>query len=329
MPQATSGTELRFDVGAAVPLPGPRELAVVVHAPPPGTPLKRVLFCGHGGSYTRRYWDFSLAGHTGYSFAEALTGRGYLVVAWDDLCTGESSCPDDPWQVTSVEVAAGVDELARQVRERLAAGTLLPGLPPAEPPSVGVGHSLGGLLAIRRQARHRTHDALAILGWTNLGLRLTPGWWGEQLAARIEEELPGAGPLDVERAIAGIRDDLVRPDTASHRSAARSVFHWDDVPEDVLAADDALASRRHGTTGFIGQIPGIVVEDAATIDVPLFLGFGERDVSPDPWREPQTYPACRDLTLHVLPRSGHCHNFASTRAEQWNRLAAWLDALHA
>jgi alpha-beta hydrolase superfamily lysophospholipase len=305
------------------------ELAVTIHLPQePAAPLP-ILFCGHGGSYTRRYWDFELAGHPGYSFAEALTARGCLVAAWDDLCTGESSCPDDPWRVTSVEVAAATDELARRIRAQVADGSLAPGLPAAETISVGVGHSLGGLLAIRRQGRHRTHDALAILGWTNLGLTLPPGWGGEQLLATLESELPEAGPLEIEQAIGRIRDSLVRPDPGAHRLEARPVFHWDDVPAEVLAADDALASRRQGTTGFIGQIPGIVGADAATIDVPLFLGFGERDVSPDPWREPASYPSCRDLTFHVLRRSGHCHNFASTRTEQWDRIGRWLGSIAA
>jgi alpha-beta hydrolase superfamily lysophospholipase len=320
--------DLRVDVSAGVGLPGRHELAVTIHLPDAAPPRPTVLFCGHGGSYTRRYWDFQLAGYRGYSFAEAMTARGHVVVAWDDICTGESSCPEDPWPVTSVEAAGAVDELVRQTLERLAAGDLAPGLAPApEVVSVGVGHSLGGLLAIRRQGRHRTHDALAILGWTNLGLQLTPGWWGERLRTEIEAELPGAGPLEVEQNLRRITEHLARPDPLAHRSAARSVFHWDDVPAEVLAADDALASRRQGTTGFIGQIPGIVSDDAAAVEVPLFLGFAERDVSPDPWREPASYPSCSDITLHVLSRAGHCHNFASTRGEQWDRIARWLASL--
>jgi pimeloyl-ACP methyl ester carboxylesterase len=323
LPRDANATELRVDTRAG-------RLAVTVHVPRGSATTPTVLFCGHGGSYTRRYWDFELGGYPGYSFAEAMTARGHIVVAWDDLCTGESSCAEDPWSVTSVEAAAAVDDLVGQVRERIASGTLSPKLPPAqEIRTVGIGHSLGGLLTVRRQGRHRTHDAVAILGWTNLGLKLTPGWWGEQLLPVIQAELPDAGPLEIEQNLFRIRERLVRPDTGTHRATARSVFHWDDVPEAVLAADDALASRREGPTGFIGQIPDIVRDDAASIDVPLFLGFGERDVSPDPWREPETYPACPDITFHLLPRAGHCHNFASTRAEQWDRLATWLETVAA
>jgi pimeloyl-ACP methyl ester carboxylesterase len=312
--------ELRVASGDA------HELAVTVHLPDAPTNASTVLFCGHGGSYTRRYWDFALTGHPGYSFAAAMTARGHVVVAWDDLCTGDSSRPDDPWAITSVQVAGAVDDLARQLVD----GTLSPELPPLlDSMTIGVGHSLGGLLAIRRQARHRTHDALAILGWTNLGLKMTPGWWGEELLTAIRAGSPDAGPLEIEHDLHRLRERLIRPDAAVHRAEARPVFYWDDVPAEVIAADEAMASSREGTTAFIGQIPGIVADDSAQIDVPIFLGFGERDVSPDPWREPATYPSCRDITFHMLPRAGHCHNLASTRAEQWDRLGVWIETVAA
>jgi hypothetical protein len=183
------------------------------------------------------------------------------------------------------------------------------------------------LLTIRRQARHRTHDALALLGWTNLGLRLTPGWWGERTPELLEELRPGAGPAEAEQLLREIRDELVHVDPVAHRETLRPVFHWEDVPDEVVAADNALATVRNGPTAFVGQLPDIAREDAATLDVPLFLGFGERDVSPDPWAEPPVYRSARDLTFHVLPRSGHCHNFASTRVLQWERIASWVRSL--
>jgi hypothetical protein len=35
-----------------------------------------MLFCIHGGGYTRRYWHAAFAGYPGYSFAEHLTAHG-------------------------------------------------------------------------------------------------------------------------------------------------------------------------------------------------------------------------------------------------------------
>ena len=33
----------------------------------------------------------------------------------------------------------------------------------------------------------------------------------------------------------------------------------------------------------------VVAEEAAAVDVPVFIGVGERDVCPDPWAEPASY----------------------------------------
>jgi hypothetical protein len=30
------------------------------------------------------------------------------------------------------------------------------------------------------------------------------------------------------------------------------------------------------------------------------------------------------VTLHVVPNSGHCHNFASHRSQLWDRIARWV-----
>jgi pimeloyl-ACP methyl ester carboxylesterase len=68
---------------------------------------------------------------------------------------------------------------------------------------------------------------------------------------------------------------------------------------------------------------GVVAEEAAWIDVPVFLGFGERDVTPNPWEEPRWYWRSRDVTLAVVPRMSHGMNSAATRVELWERLHHW------
>jgi hypothetical protein len=56
---------------------------------------------------------------------------------------------------------------------------------------------------------------------------------------------------------------------------------------------------------------------------PVFLGFSAIDVAADPRAEPVHYPAGDDITLYLLPRAGHCSNFAPTRFQLWDRIAAW------
>jgi pimeloyl-ACP methyl ester carboxylesterase len=64
---------------------------------------------------------------------------------------------------------------------------------------------------------------------------------------------------------------------------------------------------------------------APQVDVPVFLGFGAAaDVSPNPYAEPANYTGSPDVTLHLVPSSGHCHNFASHRTQLWDRIANWV-----
>jgi pimeloyl-ACP methyl ester carboxylesterase len=69
--------------------------------------------------------------------------------------------------------------------------------------------------------------------------------------------------------------------------------------------------------------PGVIAAEAAAVDVPVLLAFGERDVTADPWMEPKAYPAASDITLFVCQRMGHMHNFAGTREKFWARIHSW------
>lgn len=115
-------------------------------------------------------------------------------------------------------------------------------------------------------------------------------------------------------------------------------FHWDGVPKEIVEADvnEGFPSRR--TTPFFGgstrpgcsaeaMQPGQVAAQAAATATPVFLGFGERDISPNPDAEPSAYLSCRDITLMIVPTMAHMHNFASTRALLWDRLVDWSSTI--
>ena len=75
--------------------------------------------------------------------------------------------------------------------------------------------------------------------------------------------------------------------------------------------------------------PGSVAAEAAAIDVPVLIGCGERDVVPDPWAEPTAYRASSRVSVVVVPRMAHMHNFARTREQLWravNHFATGVDA---
>lgn len=69
--------------------------------------------------------------------------------------------------------------------------------------------------------------------------------------------------------------------------------------------------------------PGYIAEEAAAVEVPVLIGAGERDTLPDPHAEPAAFRKARDVSLYVVPRMAHMHNFASTRVLMWDRIADW------
>ncbi|MFI4979801.1 MAG: alpha/beta hydrolase, partial [Nevskiales bacterium] len=271
-------------------------------------PVSMVLLAG--GSYDKRYFHFEVPGCEGYSCAEYLAGRGNIVLAADHLGVGESTRVPVQKQATRQVVAQAMDAASRQFHARLTDGTLHPSLP-ALPNlfRIGAGHSMGAMLTTIQQALFQTWDAIMFLGYTADGVHMTAQGRKFRAASLIE------GATDF-------------PDyTANDRAPLHEGFHWDDVPPDVIAVDDTLAVETPSEIGVISIRTGIIREEAARIAVPMFFSNGERDVSGDLHGEPHYFPDCPDFTLHLLTRSGHCHNFASTRHQQWDRMDRWAKSL--
>lgn len=259
-----------------------------------------------GGTYDRRYFDFNVSGRGDYSLAEYLRQRGHVVILPDHLGVGASGKARNQKQATRHVCAAANHAAQEAIYAKLRAGTIVPGFPAL--PSflkVGGGHSMGGFATITQQAAHSTYDACLILGYTAYGVHLTIG--GQLVSADV-------GELDPDQPDYALRD----------RALLRETFHWDDVPDDVIAFDDSLVVEVPYVLSAQATMTGIVTADAATIGVPIYINLAERDVSPDPHAEPGYYRASRDITLHILPRSGHCQNFANTRLEMFDRIDHWV-----
>ncbi len=255
-----------------------------------------------------------------------MSDRGDIVVAWDALGHGESRTSDDPWRVTSLEVALAGHILVEEVTRRLLEGTLATSLQRLETVRrLGVGHSLGGMTVVRQQARHHSFDAIAVLGWTNLE-RSRTGYIADHevaLEAALAELVAGRSPEEAEASLYQLRGQPTLAHFDEYRASQRDFFYWGDEPSEVIAADAAAGRPRQGAMWVVSRIPGIVLADTARVDVPVFLGYGERDISVDPSSEPSFYKASRDVTLHILRGSAHCHNFSSVRALQWERVRWW------
>jgi len=321
---------ITVDVSASVATGGRHELAATVFLPDVLDGRPAVLFCAHGGTYTRRYWDFESATNQSYSFGRHLAGHGKIVVAWDALGTGDSSATVDPWRTTSVENAHAAHLLVNAVSDGLADGTLAGRLGPQPSLSaIGVGHSLGGMTVVRQQGRFHSYDAVCVLGWTNLDHPLSPyiRQREPEAQAALEALCARHPPEEAEQRLQTLRGLPQMRMSDEYREAQRAFFYADDVPEEVIAVDRSQARWRGGAMWLSSRIPGIVHADAARIRQPVLLGYGERDLSSDPSREPDFYRQSPEVSLHLLRGSAHCHNFASTRTQQWERIAQWVDGL--
>lgn len=303
--------DLTFDVTASLPAEATEGTQVLLsglvclppaRALPAASPRAMALLAG--GSYDKRYHDAQVPGHSGYSAAEHLAAQGNVVLLLDHLGVGASTRLPDQKRATRHVCALAAHAACSQFFELVVAGNLAASLPPLpDLVRIGGGHSMGGMQIIIQQADHRSFDAVMIMGYTAEGVHFTMG--GRKM--RAADHIPTDGP------------DYNRND----RAPLHEGFHWQDVPADVIAYDDGLAVETPSCIGLDSIRTRIVADEASRIDVPVYICLGERDVSPDYHAEPSYYRASRDVTLHVLPHSGHCQSFASTRHQMWDRMNHW------
>lgn len=299
-------------------------LSGTVVAPATDEPFepRAVVVCLPGGSFNQHYWDAPARQVEGYSFAEAIASRGYVAVVLDHIGMGGSSTPEDGDQLTAAFVGDCHALAVQEIRSELREGTLATGLAPCSTALVvGIGHSNGGCVLVHQQGRRRSYDAVGVFGYTNQYMLLP---YQEEAAEGMAEAMHRArAETMLQGVIEGSWDSYLTFDTAK----LHDLFYWEDVPSSITAARDVFYSKTPRASSIDASIPGRAADLAREIDTPVFLCFGERDVCPDVHLEPTTYLASQDITLTVLPRSAHCHTFASTRSQLWSRFGSWLDAL--
>ena len=280
-----------------------------------------------GGGYSRGYFDMRFAGHAGYSQAAHHVARGLVVVSIDHLGVGDST-PEICDELRIEDIAIANNAAVESISQRLREGDVVSGYPPVDIGlRIGMGQSMGGGVAIIMAGRHRTFDALAVLGYSAIHTVLPQ--------RRVEDE-QYVENFDYSR------DDA--PETFSLRAASEAVpeflfpFFYDDVPTDIVAIDTAGGYPIRDVAPVFGSktlplcviamlSPGYVEREAAEVAVPIFVGLGERDTAPDPRAEPAAYRASPDITMFICQRMAHMHNFASTREVLWDRITRWCASL--
>jgi len=242
--------------------------------------------------------------------AEHLAERGFVVASFDHLGLGASDAVDDLYTVTPTVAAAAQADALREVLARF------PDLP-----AIGVGHSMGGMLLTVLQHDHAVFDAVAVLGHGGDGLPEVLS--DDEAALRVDRPYP-----EIEREIEALARVRFADDSPVPRKRpSKGPFLLPDVPEPVREAFVAQQVSNLFTCGLTSMIPGATDSQKAGIDVPVFLAFGDHDLTDDYEGARAKYTAAEETELFVLPGSGHCHNQANTRVQLWDRLADWAGRL--
>jgi alpha-beta hydrolase superfamily lysophospholipase len=307
---------LRADVRLAVGghLDGVEALGARVVADPGGRgdghPI--VVCCFPGGGMTGRYFELD----DDYDMAAHLASAGLVVVMIDHPGLGASDVPDDPWSLTP-EVVADIDAAAvGQAIDGLRTGSLVEGLPALDDAMViGLGHSMGAMLAAYQQARHRPFDGLVLLGHSGRGL--------PEVLVPDETALVGDA--------AGIRAAIVRLAQARFAGALpvgeTAVSEYLVGPDLSAPAAAAIVQARGALLvccGLTAMLSGSQDEVLAAIEVPVFNGVGEHDITGAPHELPRWFTGSADVTVFVLAGAFHNSNVATRRHELWDRIITWV-----
>jgi pimeloyl-ACP methyl ester carboxylesterase len=314
---------LRLDSGVSLLGSGPLRVAVEVRAQCQISPdhIPAVLVCLPGGGMNRRFFDLmpggEAAGDISFSFARQMVERGFIVVLMDHLGVGESDRPEDGYALTSEVLVAANQQALQRVLAGLRAGSLLGDLPPLpQLVSIGVGHSMGAMLSLLQQSAHRPHAGLALLGFSTRGMPeyLIP----EARSLGADTQAVRAALVRLAKATFTVPYPEVKPSPQSN-----ALFAGVAAEPRGIEAIKAARDRMLPVPAFMSMLPGNVAPEAAQIDVPVFLALGERDIAGPPHQIPAAFPNSRDLSLHILPESGHSHFLFPARAGLFNRLSGW------
>jgi pimeloyl-ACP methyl ester carboxylesterase len=310
---------IEFDVTAVAPAGATVEVGDLF-LPEGATEAASVdlVVCVPGGGMTRRWFDLpeSLPGR--WSLARHLADdHGLAVLTLDHLGTGDSPSPDDPYTLIPRVVAAVHAHVVAEAVARLRAGDLVTGVGPMTVGRVvGCGHSMGAMITVQQQARHRSYDAVVLLGFGGAGLP-------EHLN---DEERGYAGDLDelelaLPTLVAARFGGALAP---SKREVRERPAGEPLIPGDLLGpATGALLTLG----GLTSMIPGTSDREMAAIDVPVLAAVGENDIVREVERLPLLFSSTPELTEFVLPGSGHNHVIAAERLLLFDEIGRWVGTL--
>lgn len=312
----------RLRVPTAVTVGGepPLQIAVSLYVPQALAQPALVLCCVPGGGMNRGYYDLVTAeGDTRASLAHQMAARGFIVMTLDSPGLGESDKPADCYLLSPALIAQALGEAMDAVLAQLREGHAVPGLA-ALPAlrSVGLGHSMGGLLTILSQAQRARHAALIVLGFATAGL---PQFMTTSAKALIGDRAAIDAQLEaLSRKMFG-NVQYPRPMKAANGA---ELYGSSTTEPDVVAALKPCVEGILPQPAQLSLFPGNVAAEAATIDVPVYIGVGDKDMTGKADDIPLAFTASPAVHLQVLPQTGHSHFLFPSRTALFDGIARWL-----
>ncbi|KAL8388906.1 hypothetical protein RB599_010190 [Gaeumannomyces hyphopodioides] len=154
-----------------VPINRPFRISAQLCVPTQETDKADILqIAVNGNAFDKRYWDVQVKPEE-HSYIDAAIAKGYSILTWDRIGTGQSEIPnayDEVQLTTEIEILAGLTSLAREGKLLSSAIKTDSGAPAAvaEPrPSriVHVAHSFGAYLTYAFLLKHPTLSDAALL----------------------------------------------------------------------------------------------------------------------------------------------------------------------
>ncbi len=278
-----------IDVRALAPS-GCNRIAADIFVPHDLGPRSLLWVCIPGGGMNRQYFDLDVPGSDDtFSMARYLATGGDLVVTLDPPGVGGSDAPDDGYTLTPHVVAdvlaAAIDTFVADLRSDGTAVAELDSFAPVA--TIGLGHSAGALLVAIQPARHRSYDALALLGFSASGLT----------GVLSGEELRYAGrPEEFTQAVVGLTKARFADPLPQWSNTSAGELETDAITAQVDLALAAASSRLLALVGMTAIVPGSVQPELDELRVPIFAALGEHDLAGKLEALPRQLPACGDLT---------------------------------
>ena len=311
------------DSGLSLPDEGRLNMAVTIHFPRHRVEPAVLLVCLPGGGMNRRFFDLMPPATNGprdasFSFARQMAACGFIVALIDHLGIGESSRPKDGFALSGDVLARATHYVLGAVNTRVQTHY---GASAAQPCTIGVGHSMGALVTVLQQAQHRSYQAIALLGFSTHGL---PTYVPQPLhsLARDPRALRAQLPQLAKRMFKEPYPYLERT------SESRGMFAGDRADMRGIAALHLLREEPIlPLPSWHSMLPGNVAHEAASIDVPVFIGLGDRDIVGPPKEVPSAFARSPRVELQVIPESGHSLFLFAARFTLFEALAVWARSI--